>query len=454
VAARLTESATYAHLWGTAEVRARFDEPARLQVWLDILVALADAQAELGIIPRRSADLIAEHATVEQLDLEYITAETRRTSHSTLGLIHGLQRILPADAAEHVYYGITVQDLTDTWMVLAARDVVRIAWRDLRHLVARLTDLAAQHRGTVMPGRTHAQPGAPITFGWKAAGWAAELARHLGRLRDGRDRWLVGQLGGAVGTLGFFGDQGPALRTAFCRRLGLHDPGVAWLTSRDRLAELGGVLAMITCTLARIGNEVMELQRPEVGELREPTTVSAVGSITMPHKRNPERSEHLDTLSRLARAQAGVLLEGMVQIHERDGRGWKAEWAAFPDLCLLVSTSLEAARELVDGLEVIAPRMRENMWAADGALASERVLSAAAAKVGKHRAQATLHELLRTSNAAGVSFVTAVESSGLLAAGELSSLLGESSTGTAVLDTDRVVVELRAFLAAEPEQWA
>jgi adenylosuccinate lyase len=451
VAARLTESATYAHLWGTAEVRARFEEPARLQTWLDILVALADAQAELAIIPRRSADLIAEHARVDLLDVDYVAAETRRTSHSTLGLIRGLQRVVPAEAAEHVYYGITVQDLTDTWTVLAARDVVRVVWRDLRHLVAALTDLAERHRDTVMPGRTHAQPGAPVTFGWKAAGWAAEAAHHLEWLRDGRRRWLVGQLGGAVGTLGFFGAQGPALRAAFCRRLGLDDPGVAWLTSRDRLAELGSVLAMIGATLARIGNEVMELQRPEVGELREPTTASAVGSITMPHKRNPERSEHLDTLSRLARAQAGILLEGMVQIHERDGRGWKAEWVAFPELCLLVSTSLEVACELIDGLEVVAPRMQANVYASDGALASERVLSSLAVKLGKHHAQEALQALLRDAD---TSFVAAVESSGLVTGEELSSMVRELDVGTATSDTDRVVAELRRFLAAEPEQWA
>ena len=146
-----------------------------------------------------------------------------------------------------------------------------------------------------MAGRTHGQPGSPITFGFKVASWADEVRRHLQRLAEGRPRWLVGQLGGAVGTLGFFAPRGAELRAEFCAELGLADPGISWLTSRDRIAEFGGLLAMICGTLARIGNEVYELQRPEIGELREPTTGDTVGSITMPHKRNPEGSEHLDT---------------------------------------------------------------------------------------------------------------------------------------------------------------
>jgi hypothetical protein len=159
--ARLSDSRLYAHLWGTEELRAVFDEEARLQSWLDILAALAAAQAELGIIPASSAEAIAAVASVDRLDLDLAAEETRRTSHSTLGLIAALQLLLPAEAAGHVYYGATVQDLTDTWTALAMRQVGGVVWRDLGAVEELLLDLAERHRDTLMAGRTHGQPGSP-----------------------------------------------------------------------------------------------------------------------------------------------------------------------------------------------------------------------------------------------------------------------------------------------------
>jgi adenylosuccinate lyase len=245
-----------------------------------------------------------------------------------------------------------------------------------------------------MAGRTHGQPGAPITFGFKVASWADEVRRHLERLQQGRPRWLVGQLGGAVGVLGFFAPNGAALRAEFCAELGLQDPGISWLSARDRIAEFGMVLALISGTLARIGNEVYELQRPEIGELREPTTADVVGSITMPHKRNPEGSEQLDTLARLVRANAGVLLEGLVAGHERDGRSWKAEWIAFPEVCLLTGAALHAARHLVSGLVVDPEAMGTNLASHGDRLGSEQVLAGLTGTLGKHAAQQLMHDVL------------------------------------------------------------
>jgi adenylosuccinate lyase len=361
VGTRLTDSVIYAHLWGTDELARVFDEPARLQCWLDILVALARAQARLGIVPAQAAEAIAAGARVAALDLDYIAEQTRLTSHSTVALIRGLRRVLPEHARDYVYFGATVQDLTDTWFGVVMREVGALVWRDLRALEADLLGLARTHRDTVQVGRTHGQPGAPVTFGFKAASWADEVRRHLTRLGEGRSRWLVGQLGGAVGVLALFGTDGLALRRLFCTEVGLRDPGISWLTSRDRLAEFGHLLAMVCATLARIGGEVYELQRPEIGELAEPITATTVGSITMPHKRNPERSEHLDTLARLARASAAVLTEGLAQLHERDGRGWKAEWVALPEVCLLTGAALRTARTVVSGLEVHPGAMAANL---------------------------------------------------------------------------------------------
>lgn len=360
MSARITDSQMYAHLWGTPAVRAVFTEQGRLQGWLDVLAALARAQAAHGLVPGAASDRIGELRAAD-LDLDLVAAQTRETGHSTLGLIRALDGVLPAQVHAHLYVGATVQDVTDTWTSLALRAVLTEVRRDLRRALELLLELAVRHRDTVMVGRTHGQPGAPITFGWKAASWADEVSRHLDRLREGAPRWLVGQLGGGVGTLAAQGPAGLQVRARFCRELGLAEPDISWLTARDRIAEVGGVLAMVTGTLARIGGEVYELQRPEIGELREAVAGGVVGSITMAHKRNPERSEHLDTLARLTRANAAVLLESMVGAHERDGRSWKAEWVALPEVCLLTATATAMAVSLLESLEVDERAMRANV---------------------------------------------------------------------------------------------
>jgi adenylosuccinate lyase len=257
--------------------------------------------------------------------------------------------------------------------------------------------------------------------------WAAEIRRHRERIGDGASRWLVGQLGGAAGTGSLWGESRRALQDRFFDLLGLGRPEGPWISARDRVAEFGSVLAMICATLGKIGNEVLELQRPEIGEISEPITPGAVGSITMPHKRNPERSEHLVTLARLARAEAGVLLESMVVEHERDGRAWKAEWAAFPELCRLTATSLGLGRDLVEGLSVDPAAMAANMVRGGGYLFSERVMAALAAKVGKQSAHLLVYEASMAGVEGGRSFREALEAvpaiTDVLSAADLDELL-------------------------------
>jgi adenylosuccinate lyase len=402
-------SAVYAHLWSTPEVDALLGDEGRLASWLDILAALARAQGELGLIPAEVADEIVRKAVVENLDLAYVAAQTRATEHSTLGLIRGVQQVVSAEAGEWFCHGATVQDVTDTWCALVMRDLGRIAERDLSAIEASLRKLARRHKATPMAARTHGQPGLPVTFGYKAAVWAAEVRRHRERLGDGGGRWLVGQLGGAAGTGSLWGGSRRALQDRFCDVLGLGRPEGPWISARDRIAEFGSVLAMISATLGKIGNEVLELQRPEIGEVFEAFTPGAVGSITMPHKRNPERSEHLVTLARLVRAEAGVLVESMVVEHERDGRAWKAEWAAFPEVCRLTAASLASARGLVDGLTVDPAAMAANIVRGGGYLFSERVMGALADTVGKQSAHRLVYEASMAGIQARRSFREALE---------------------------------------------
>src|SRR5581483_9062085 len=172
----------------------------------------------------------------EPIDLDAVRRGYQETSHSTLGLIRVLQQACRGDAGEYVYYGATVQDLTDTWTALALNQVWRIVFRDLFAIEGLLLDLARRHRETLMAGRTHGQPGLPITFGFKVAVWASEVRRHLVRLQEVRPRLAFGQLSGGVGAASSFGPAGLELQRRFLTRLGLLPPAIAWNTARDTLA--------------------------------------------------------------------------------------------------------------------------------------------------------------------------------------------------------------------------
>jgi adenylosuccinate lyase len=450
---RLTDSELYRHLWGTAEARAILGEEGRLAGWLEVIAALARAQAAHGVIPAAAASLITGYARPGKIDLCYAAEQTRQASHSMAGLIRALEAVLPDGAREHVYAGATVQDVTDTATALAIRRIGAIVWRDLLRIEDLLLGLAAAHRSTVMVGRTHGQPGSPVTFGWKAASWADEVRRHLDRLAEGAPRWLAGQLGGGTGSLAYYGKLGVAVRASFCAELGLADPGISWLSSRDRAAEFAGVLALVCGTLARVGGEIYELQRPEIGELAEPAAAGTVGSITMPHKRNPEASEHLDTLARLARANAAVLAEGVTAQHERDGRGWKAEWVALPEVCLLTSAALETAIAVLTGLEVHAGAMRRNLGRQDGYPAAERALAVLAARLGPRRARAELGAALAAGRASGASAAAALAAPGLLTPDEAAAVTEQPGTGACEEMVDLVIRRARAARAAERPGW-
>jgi adenylosuccinate lyase len=406
--AHLADSCVYGHLWSTPELRQLFDDHGRFQSWLEILATLAEAQAEVGLVPADAARAIRDHADVTLLDLNRVGAATRASGHSTLGLIRCLTDVLPPHAREWVYYGATVQDLSDTWTAVIARRVGDVLDRDLRRVETATLTLARGHRDVIMCGRTHGQPGLPITFGFKAAVWASELRRHRIRLTEGRRRWEVVQLGGALGTMEFWGAAALPLLDAFARRLGLGVPDIAWITARDQVAEFTGLLALVCGTLGKIGNEIYQLQRPEIGEVSEPFTPGQVGSITMPHKRNPEFSEHLGTLARVVRADASITVEGLVGDHERDGRSWKAEWVVLPEACLLTGVSLQLAAHLLEGLVVHPGRMRTNLDAGGGYLLSEPVLRALAEKIGKHAAQQALYEATMAGLARGVGLAEAL----------------------------------------------
>jgi 3-carboxy-cis,cis-muconate cycloisomerase len=437
--------ALFGDQFSTAAMRAVFDERATLQRWLDVEAALALEQAAMGLIPAAAGPAIAAAARVEHLDLDTIRRDLGRTAHPLVPVIRALEAAAGADG-RWVHRGATTQDVLDTALVLQLREAHRLVRADLAALVSLLADLALRHRDTPMIGRTHAQPALPITFGFKVAAWLAETLRHVTRLDEAAPRLLVGQLGGAVGTLAGFGRQGEELQRRVLTRLGLAVPPIAWHAARDSITEFVALLAMVGGTLARIATEVIELSRAEIAELEEPFSAGKVGSSTMPHKRNPAHAERIVAIGRLLRALAGSALETMVTVHERDMSAGRAEWVLVPEACCLVSGALAWTLYVVRGLRVDPARMRANLDAVGALLASEAVMLALAARLGRHVAHDVVYEAAMAAQEGGGSFRDRLRAdprvAGALGAEELQGLLDPAGyVGLAGAFVDRVVAE-------------
>ncbi len=383
------------HLFGdqfsTAEIRAVWDERTMLQRWLDVEAALAAAQADLHLIAREDAAAIADVAVVDKLDLAAIKRDLAVTAHPIVPLVRELARVA-GPAGRWVHWGATTQDIIDTGMVLQAKTTHEILRRDLVALTQALGDLAEAHRDTVMAGRTHAQQALPITFGFKVATWIAECLRQVERLDELAPRLFVGELAGAVGTLAGFGPHGEAVQRRALERLGLGVPLVAWHASRDTVAELVTVLALLGGTLARIANEVIQLQRSEIMELEEPFAHGKVGSSTMPHKRNPAHAERIVAIGRLLRGLAATALETTVAAHERDMSVGRAEWVLVPEAACFAAAALHWSLVVVRGLRVNTDRMRENLDRLGGLLLSEAVMLRLGEVLGRNPAHDLVYE--------------------------------------------------------------
>ena len=446
-AASMIDSVVFGSLWSQRGIKALFDEVARTRGWLEIVAVLAEVEAEFELIPAQAADAIAARCRTLAVDdafLEEVRIWREASGHSTQGLIRAVQaRLVPADA-QWVYAGATVQDVTDTWLMIALREARQIMRHDLDAVDTALATLARRHRDTVMAGRTHGQQGLTITFGFKVAGWLAEWRRHGRRLREIEPRMDQAQLAGGVGSLASFGPRGLELQRRFAERLGLRAPAISWTASRDVLAEWCHWLTLVTGTADRIGHEVVNLQRSEIGEEREGFVAGTVGSITMPHKRNPEIGEHLGTLARLVRHLGAAVQEGLVHDHERDGRAWKTEWHAIPEATLFAGRAVELLAELVAGLEVDASRMRANLDASGGAVLSEAVMLALSPRIGRDAAHRLVYETSIAARERGQTLIGAVRASPEIVAAlgdcDLDALLDPARhTGQCTAMVDRVL---------------
>jgi 3-carboxy-cis,cis-muconate cycloisomerase len=433
-------------VFGDDEVMGLFAEESLVEAWLEVERALAASQAELGIIPAEAAVTIESVAVIEHVDLVRLRSRTLVVGYPILPLLEQIGEHSP-DAARYLHWGATTQDVMDTGLaLLAGRALDRVV--DLAiGLGNELAERAETHRATVMPGRTHAQPAVPITFGAKLAVWLAELTRHLERLRAARGRCAVVQLFGAAGTAAALWPHGSAVRRGMAERLGLGAVDVPWHAARDNLAEIGFVLAALAATCGKLAREVVELSRPEIGEVREEEGRHRGASSTMPQKANPIDSETAVGASILARQPVGTLLAAAQGTHERSAGEWQAEWDGIPLAFAASAAAVAAARRVVEGLTVFAARMRANLDRDGGAIMAEAAMMAVAGVVGRATAHELLYEASWIARAEGISLREALGRS--LDA----ELLAQLPSLDEVLDPIAYLGETDAIVTAALEGW-
>ncbi len=437
------------HLWSTEELRGIFNDHNRVQKWFDFEAALALEQAALGIIPGAAADEIAANAKISKIDIHVVAAEIRRIKHPLVPAVKAVQKLCKPEHGEYIHFGPTTQDVLDTATMLQIRDAHVIYLRDLKAIGNALVRLCEQHRDTPMAGRSHGVQALPITFGHKAAIWLSEMGRNYERLRQLEPRMFVGGMVGAVGTQASFGPQAKELEKRVMQRLGLGVADISWQPARDRFAEYVNVLGLIGATLAKIANEIINLEHTEIGELYEPFSAGKVGSSTMPHKRNPSTCEAVVGVSRALRYNVAFMLESMLVEHERDGSAWRGEWKALPESCLMAGGMLAMMKYVLADLHVDVAQMRRNLDRLGGFLLSERVMFVLSDKVGKQTAHDLVYEASMHGIENGVSFEHALlqnaQVKAALSADELKAALDPVTyTGRAPEIVDAVVQQQRA----------
>ena len=379
--------------YGTPEMKAIFEEENRLQKMLDVEAALAWAHGEVDNIPKKDAQRISEVANTKQVKIGRVKEIEAQIKHDVTSIVRALSEAAGSSGA-YVHLGATSQDINDTATALQLKEASELLEAKLNNLEKTLLENALGYKRTVMIGRTHGQHALPVTLGFKFAVWLRENARHVERLRQCRERLLVGKMSGAVGTQAGLGSKAPRIQELVMEKLGLRAADISnQIIQRDVHAEFILLLSIVASTLDKIATEIRELQRPEIGELAEPfEKAKQVGSSTMPHKRNPELCERISGLAKIVRSLVVPALEDIPTWHERDLTQTSAERFIIPESCILTDYMVNLMSKILNGLQVNEERMRENLGLTQGRAMSEAVMIALVEK-GMSRQEA--HELLR-----------------------------------------------------------
>lgn len=375
------------------DMREVFCDQGRVQAMLDVEAALARAEARVGLIPASAVAPIEKACRADLYDFAALGEAIATAGNSAIPLVKALGKQIAAtdtEAERYVHLGATSQDVMDTGLVLQLRQALDLIESDLAQLADALAAQAQRHAATPMAGRTWLQHATPVTLGMKIAGWLGAVTRSRQRLRELKPRLLVLQFGGASGTLAALGEQALPIAQTLAEELQLTLPEQPWHTQRDRVVEFGAVLGLIAGSLGKLGRDISLLMQTEAAEVFEPSAPGKGGSSTMPHKRNPVGAAVLIGAATRVPGLVSTLLSAMPQEHERSLGLWHAEWETLPEICCLVSGSLQQARLLADGLDVDAARMARNLDLTQGLVLAEAVSIVLAQRVGRD----TAHHLL------------------------------------------------------------
>jgi adenylosuccinate lyase len=356
--------------YSTPAMRAVWSDQHKFELWLRIEILACEAWASIGRIPEAALPKIRKGT----FDATKIAQVESRVGHDVIAFLTVLNESIGQPEARYVHLGMTSQDLNDTAMAVQLVESARLIAGDLRAVREAAAELAIRHRRTLMAGRTHGIVAEPTTFGFKVAGWVAELDRTIARVERAAAGAAVGRVSGAVGTHATID---PRVEEHVCRELGLNVDAVSTqVVARDHHADFMAALAIGAGTLERIATEIRNLQRTEIGEVFEPFGKEQKGSSAMPHKRNPVLTERVCGLARVVRGHLVTALENTALWHERDISHSSAERVVFPDACAAVDFMAIEMNKVLRGLEVRPERMLVNLRFAGGVVFSQRVLLA------------------------------------------------------------------------------
>lgn len=364
----------------------------KFQTWLRVEIAVCEAQAELGYIPKEAVEEIKAKAKFDPKRILEIEAEVR---HDVIAFLTNVNEYV-GDAGRYIHLGMTSSDMLDTALSLQMVDSLQVILIHVENLIQAIRYKAQEHRDTVMIGRSHGIHAEPITFGFKLAGWLAEMLRHRERLNHLQDSIAVGKISGAVGT---YANIDPKIEELTCQLLGLKpDTASTQVISRDIHAEFMNALALLGASIERFAVEIRNLQRTDVLEVEEFFSKKQKGSSAMPHKRNPIKSERLTGMARILRGNAMATLENVALWHERDISHSSVERVVMPDSCILAHFMLVETTELVKNLLVYPENMARNMNVYGGVVFSQRVLLALVGKgVAREEAYAIVQSNAHTA---------------------------------------------------------